>query len=90
MADYRESTVTGTAWQRVCRVEINNPLNGVPTALFVEEKAVSLGEGNVITTPCANLSVAFDANNELHQAIYAKLNELYALLREARDAAAAA
>lgn len=86
MADYKESTVTGSKWQRAVRVCIENPYNGTPSIMFVEEEAVNLGD-KVITNLVANLSCAFDTNNVLHTELYTKLNELYVLLREERDAA---
>lgn len=85
--NYNESSVAGTQWQRACRVVIENPLNGTPSLMLVEERVMQLGE-DIIATPCANLSVAFDTNNPLHMDIYNKINEVYVLLREARDAQA--
>lgn len=85
MADYKESSVIGTKWQRCCRVIIENPYNATPSILFVEEEALNTGS-DVITRPVANLSCSMDTNNSLHTTIYTKLNELYVLLREARDA----
>lgn len=86
MSDYKESTIAGTSWQRACRVVVENPLNGTPSILFVEEQAINLGE-QVISNLSGNLSTQFDAENQLHMAIYEKLNELYVILREARDMA---
>ena len=84
--NYNESTVTGTKWQRACRVVIENPYNQIPSINFIEEEIVNLGD-NFIANPVSNCYVNFDSNNELHADIYIKLNELYTLLREARDAA---
>ncbi len=86
--NYKESQVAGTQWQRAVRVVVENPLNGTPSLMFVEEQATQLGD-RIITEPCANLGVSFDPNSQLHADIYTKLNELYTLLREARDAAQA-
>lgn len=86
MADYKESSVAGTSWQRATRVVIENPYGGTPSVNIVEEKAINLGE-QVISNLSGNLSTQFDAENQLHMAIYEKLNELYVILREARDAA---
>lgn len=84
--DYKESSIAGTSWQRAVRVVVENPYGGVPSVNIVEEKAINLGD-SVITNLCGNLSTSFDAANPLHMAIYEKLNELYVVLREARDAA---
>jgi hypothetical protein len=86
MPDYRESTISGTSWWRARRVIIENPLDAVPSLLICEEQALSLG-GTVITQPIANLTAQMDPADPLHQEIYKKLNELYVLLREVRDAA---
>lgn len=85
MADYKESNVSGTSWQRAVRVVVENPYGGIPSINFVEEKAINL-DGNITTQLCSNLTTQFDAENPLHVDIYTKLNELYTLLREARDA----
>jgi len=84
--NYKESSITGQKWTRAVRVQIDNLLNATPSILFVEEEAINLGE-RVITEMSGNLSAAFDLENPLHVEIYTKLNELYILLREARDAA---
>ena len=85
MADYKESTVSGTSWQRAVRVVVENPYGGTPSINFVEERAVNLG-GEITTQLCANLTTQFSSENQLHTDIYTKLNELYVLLREDRDA----
>lgn len=84
--NYKESNVTGTQWQRATRIVIENPFGGIPTVNFIEEKATQLGE-SVITQLCANLIVAFDPGNPAHLDLYDKLNSLYTVAREARDAA---
>lgn len=87
MADYKESSVNGTSWQRAVRVVVENPYGGVPSINIVEEKAINL-DGTITTQLCANLTTSFDSDNPLHVAIYTKLNELYTILREARDSQA--
>lgn len=87
MADYKESSVAGTSWQRAVRVVVENPYGGAPSVNIVEEKVINLGD-SVITKLCGNLTTTFDPDNPLHMTIYEKLNELYVALREARDAAA--
>lgn len=84
MPDYKESQVAGSKWQRAFQVTIDNPLNGTPRIVFAEEEAFNPGD-IIITRPCSYLDTFFDAANVLHIDIYTKLNELYILLREARD-----
>jgi hypothetical protein len=86
MSDYKESPITGVTWTRACRVVLDNPQGGVPSCMFVEEEATRIGTNKVFTQPVANLSAAMDPANPLHLEIYNKVNELYVLLREARDA----
>ncbi len=57
MADYKESIVSGTSWQRTNQIVIVNPFGGTPTVIYNEETAINLGGGKVVTTPCGNLSV---------------------------------
>jgi len=44
-------------------------------------------DGVTLTEVVDSLRCNFDSNSALHTDIYLKLNELYVLLREARDAA---
>ena len=84
--NYKESEITGQKWTRAVRVQIDNPINSTPSILFVEEEAINLG-AKVITNLSGNLYTQFAPENPLHLEIYTKLNELYILLREARDVA---
>ena len=84
MPDYKETDVTGKTWQRAVRVQIDNPYGALPSLMFVEEQ-VTKTDTDTITKLVANLSCVYDANSQLHVDIYTKLNELYVLLREARD-----
>ena len=84
MADYKETTVSGTTWTRALRVQVDNPYGGIPAIMFTEEEVTKIGEKN-ISQLSANLSCSFDSAVQLHVDIYTKLNELYVLLREARD-----
>lgn len=59
MADYKESTVAGTSWIRACRVVIENPYQQAPSVMFVEERAINLGD-QIITQLQSNVSCAFD------------------------------
>lgn len=83
--NYNESTASGTSWQRAVRVVVENPYQAVPSIVFVEEVVYSIGE-KVIKEPCCTVSTAMNPADPLHLEIYTKLNELYVLLREQRDA----
>lgn len=85
MADYKEGTVAGNKWQRVCRVVIENQHLKNPTLMFLEEEVINLGDGTYICKPISNINKEFDTTNELHTTIYNKLNELYIILRTERD-----
>lgn len=59
MPNYQQSTVTGTAWTRCRLVNIINPLNSRPCAVFVEERAMTI-DGQVITNDAGNVARGFD------------------------------
>ena len=60
MADYKESGLTGTQWQRCKTVVINNPLVGNKSVYFDEERVISL-DGQDLRQPIGGCSKAFDA-----------------------------
>lgn len=82
--NYKETTVSGTSWQRACRVNIDNSYGSTPSIVFEEEKISNL-DGELIRQPAGNLSRAFDPLNANHVALYEMLNNLYIELREERD-----
>lgn len=43
--NYQYTAVTGESWLRAKRIVIDNPLNGIPVAKFVEERVVNLAGG---------------------------------------------
>lgn len=47
MADYKQTTVSGTAWQRAQLVIIGNHLGQVPTVTYQEEAIIALDDGNI-------------------------------------------
>lgn len=61
MANYNESNVAGTMYQRCKQVVINNPYAGTPMILMQEESVVLVGD-EVIYKPLPGLSFAFDQN----------------------------
>ena len=44
MADYKETTIDGTAWQRAGQIVIENTYEGLPVVQYVEESALKIGE----------------------------------------------
>lgn len=61
MADYKESSLSGTKYQRACRIMIENPLGKIPRATFVEEE-VTIEPDGVTHKLAGSLSMAFDPN----------------------------
>jgi len=62
--DYKESLAPVTKkHQRACRVMIENPLGGIPTATFVEEEITTYSDGTPPTHRLVgSLSMTFDPN----------------------------
>jgi hypothetical protein len=59
MANYQETSVVGTAWQRCYKVELRNPIQGDKLAIFLEEEAIDLGNGKMIVEPKGALQESF-------------------------------
>jgi hypothetical protein len=47
MADYKETDVSGVAWQRAYQILILNPLGQVPTVRYDEEQVINLDDGQI-------------------------------------------
>ncbi len=47
MADYKETTTSGTKWQRARQIIIDNPRNESPSIMFVEEEVLNLGNEEI-------------------------------------------
>lgn len=62
MPDYKQTTITGTSWQRAWRVECENPLEGQRAIVFQEEVVVNAG-AEVIRTPNGYVGVPFSSAN---------------------------
>lgn len=105
MANYKESTVTGSKWQRCRAVTIVNEYQQMPSAYFQEEEVVSIGT-EVVKRDNMACVAAFDPvagvipliNPETgeptgtsfsHADLYVVLHSLYLQAAAARDAAAA-
>lgn len=63
MSNYKETAVAGTKWTRCGVVQIVNPYQRNPSIQFIEERAVSLGEGREpLFFSEGSISVPFDEN----------------------------
>lgn len=102
MANYQETTGTGTSWKRCNRVIIDNPLTTPSSAVFMEEDVVVIGDrsigvygGNCSAefTPEAIIPLRDPATGELTGGIQTQANlyqilySLYMQVALARDAA---
>ena len=74
--NFNEVEVIGLSWERTGRVVIENPLNGVPSMMTVEEYAEPDRNGNTRCTPFRNLHITFDLTNPKHVLLYTTINEL--------------
>lgn len=59
MSDYKETTLSGSSWQRCHQIVIDNPRGGVPTVRFDEEETLAIN-GDEIKRPMGQLALAFD------------------------------
>ena len=101
MTNYQESTVSGTSWKRCADITIRNPISGVPTAIFIEEKVIVLGD-QIIRQSDGNCYLEFDpvagsfpildpstklptGETATHQQLYKLLYSLYMQTALARD-----
>lgn len=60
MPDYKESTITGAAWQRCHEIVVSNTRNSVPRLQFFEERVIALEGGGEIRQPLGAMEVGFD------------------------------
>ena len=63
MANYNQTDVSGTEYQRCFSVVINNVLGQIPEIIFKEEKVLNLSTGQM-SIGCGYCSKQFDATNE--------------------------
>lgn len=59
MADYKETQLAGTAWNRCCRIEIDNVRGNPPAILFYEERVIALEDGQEIRQSLGPLQVGY-------------------------------
>jgi hypothetical protein len=64
MADYKETTINGTAWQRAQLIIMSNHLGQLPTVTYQEESILALADGN-IQRPVGQLSYTIDPLAEI-------------------------
>lgn len=64
MPDYKETQLTGQAWQRCYEVNIANTRNTSPVVQFYEERVIAIEDGSEVRQPLGPLTVPFDANRE--------------------------
>src|ERR1035437_3980729 len=83
--DYKETTVSGTSWQRSWRGNAEKPPGQSPSIQFHEEIAINVGD-KVITQPVGlRVNVMFNPENPLHVTAYTTLNAIYIEEREKLD-----
>ena len=58
--------VTGTSYLRSYRIELFNPLGGVPSTLFHQERLFTLDDGTPVAQPATDLRIDFDPSEEVH------------------------
>jgi hypothetical protein len=103
MANYKETTITGSSYTRCNQVLISNRLGAVPTVKFDEQVAVSLETGGSIINGSGSIEMDFDAAKMIplidpttgtatgqsvsYGTVYAMLYSAYIDAATARDAA---
>ena len=60
MPNYKETERAATAWQRCCKIVIDNPLAQQPSVRFEEESVLDAGVGPAIKRPLEGISLPFD------------------------------
>lgn len=65
MADYNESTVSGSSWQRTFRIVIDNPHGLPPTINYSEEKVVAVNGSPAIKQYVGDLTGPIDLSGTI-------------------------
>lgn len=63
MAEYKETSVAGTLWNRFSRVVIENPRSGNPYIHCVEQEVLNAGEKEIVRD-IGNLGFSFQQDYE--------------------------
>lgn len=103
MANYKETSITGSSYTRCNQVLISNRLGAVPTVKFDEQVVVSLETGGSIINGSGSIGMDFDAAKMIplidpttgaatgqsvsYGTVYAMLYSAYIDAATARDAA---
>lgn len=101
MADYKETNVTGTQWQRCCAVHIQNTYGQTPQVTMQEEQLTAVN-GQLFQKGASGLNITYDPTELIpllnpltgvatgasmsQGQIYAALWSLYMTKAAARDA----
>lgn len=64
MADYKQTSISGTAWQRAQMIIISNHLGQLPTVTYQEEAIIALNDGN-IQKPIGSFGYQIDPTGEI-------------------------
>lgn len=59
MANYKETAISGSEYQRCCEIHIINPVGKTPSVEFKEQKIAVVGD-NSIETPVGSIVISFD------------------------------
>lgn len=62
MADYKQTTLAGTAYTRASSIVVDNPLTGVKGVNFIEEQVINLGD-EVMQRPQGGFHEPFTEEN---------------------------
>lgn len=65
MPDYKQASLTGTAWQRCHQIVIENPRGAAPTVRFDEQEVLARSDSREILTPIGSLALPFDPSKEI-------------------------
>ena len=57
MPDYQASDILGSKYRRWRRIDIDNPREGIPSAVVLEEEVLNLGT-EIIDRPVGNLTIS--------------------------------
>ena len=60
MPDYKETTITGAAWNRCHEILVQNVRGQAPAVRFTEERIIALDDGQEIRQNLGSLDVAYD------------------------------
>jgi hypothetical protein len=102
MPNYMQSSVSGEKYVRAKRVVLENPLNGVPSATFIEQEVINIGAAESVKRdvgalhqPMSDPYVTFQLLNPVDDSVigsatyadvYAMLYSLHRHLAAIRDA----